>query len=285
MTGAAHGSEGILDTVERYDAMSGVWARRSPLPFAAYGLGAAVFGCAERCRLIAAGGHTASGFSDLAALYDTRGDSWVLLPPMPVARFALRVLAQPLLSVAYAVGGIELRMPSHASPAAIAMHAKSFGTVYLYNLSSNGWWPVPTDHVWRPVPAFDWRQPRLIPSVAGATFTDIIRRKVPQSRYGSAQQVAPREPTVVTRYVSSAEYERPAPARCQHGRAVDGACISGFGVQRDAYGTELRPEERREVELPRYHLDWDPPLNFSAKVTGDPRTLDLRGMGSGWPGG
>jgi len=79
-------------------------------------------------------------------------------------------------------------------------------------------------------------------------------------------------------FINSDEYERPAPARCRHARIVDSSCAAGFGVQRDAFGDVLLPEERQTIELPIYYHGWNPPLNFSAAVTGDVRSYDLRGQ-------
>eukprot|EP00966_Prymnesium_polylepis_P267038 6169512-Prymnesium_polylepis.1 len=98
------------------------------MPFAAYGLGLAVFGCAERCRVIAAGGHSTTGFTNIAAIYEHRDDLWSLVPPLPSARFGLRMLAQPSALLAYAVGGLELRLQSHTSATASAAHASSMGS-------------------------------------------------------------------------------------------------------------------------------------------------------------
>ena len=104
----------------------------------------------------------------------------------------------------------------------------------------------------------------------------MLDRKVPSSRYGAAVSLNVREEGYTRRFITSDEYERPAPARCVHGRAVDGACILGFGMQRDAFGVELPAEQRLNPVLPTYYQVWESPLNFSERVGGDPRTYDLR---------
>ena len=107
----AYGTEGVLDAFERYDPYSGVWVRKEPMPFAAYGLGLAVFDCARRCLVIAAGGHLAAGgFTDDAAIYDPRAGEWRLVAPMPARRYGLTLLAQHDEPHAYATGGYELRL-------------------------------------------------------------------------------------------------------------------------------------------------------------------------------
>jgi hypothetical protein len=53
-TREAYGTEGVLATFERYDPYTAGWARMAPMPFAAYGVGLAVFDCRRGCKLIAA---------------------------------------------------------------------------------------------------------------------------------------------------------------------------------------------------------------------------------------
>ena len=156
------------------------------------------------------------------------------------------------------------------------VHASSLGSVFAYNLTSNGWWPVPIDRVWTEVDAFDWRRESLEEAASATAYHRLINYRVPWNRYGGSLDVVYRQGVFITNsFINSDEYERPPPARCQHGRLVDGSCIAGFGVQRDQYGDILPPEQRQVLELPVYYHGWNPPLNFSERVN-ELRTYDRR---------
>ena len=112
---AAYGTERILPTFERFDPYTGQWVRKAPLPFAAYGLGLAVFDCARRCKVIAAGGYgTSNRLLASAAVYDPLVDAWRVAAPMPHPRLGMTMLASANRPVAYAIGGYATRLTPRA---------------------------------------------------------------------------------------------------------------------------------------------------------------------------
>ena len=81
--GLLPGAGRATPTAVSADAETGVWTRKPDLPQPAYAVGLGVFGCDDRCRLLAAGGYAAGGFTDAAFVYDTRSERWAAVAPLP----------------------------------------------------------------------------------------------------------------------------------------------------------------------------------------------------------
>ena len=104
-TAAATFNESILGVFEKFDPATGVWTRKPELPQPAYGVGLGVFGCAYRCRLLAAGGYTVGGFTDAAFVYDIQQETWKYAAPLPLPRLVPSVLAHTSDDVVFVMGG------------------------------------------------------------------------------------------------------------------------------------------------------------------------------------
>ena len=264
---AAVFNESILGALEKFDPATGVWSRKPDLPQPAYGVGLGVFGCADRCRLLAAGGYAAGGFTDAAFVYDTRAETWTYAAPLPAPRFVPSVLAHTHAEVAHVMGGYELSLPSAA---ARQLHRQaSLASVFEYDAASDSFWPIPTESSWRSILAFDWRPPVGLAGgmsqIAREAYEYAMTEQLPPERHGPMWR-APSSPMQTRRiFVRATEHDLPEPYRCRHGRNHMG-CLAGYGVQRDEQGRELGPEERVEPTEVLYPPAWQPPLDFDKGV-------------------
>ena len=295
---AAYGTEGILATLERWDPYSGQWTRKAPMPYAAYGIGLAVFDCDRRCKLIAAGGYGIGGvFVRDSAVYDPLLDAWRVAAQLPARRFGVTLLAWPSGPTANAVGGYELSInpqPSAtargdgtartasasgndggvteaeaqaamaaARAATMAIHGNTLKSVFEYHIDADAWWVVPSHRIWQLVDAFDWRYRPIVDAAIQREAEYVMTRLLPQSRINTFWNLTETDgpATAMNRYVGVAEYSRPEPARCRHGRGYLG-CYRGIGMQRDEYGTEVPILERAKPDRRYYDDVWFPPLRL-----------------------
>lgn len=102
MGGVAFTPQGFnnFDHTEVYDPATGQWSRGEiKLPWTAAGLGACMFDN----HLFIFGGYSGDGICDHAACYDSAGEQWHLLPPMPAPLAAMGVAT--IEKRIYLVGG------------------------------------------------------------------------------------------------------------------------------------------------------------------------------------
>jgi hypothetical protein len=251
-----------------------------------YGAAVAVLGCDRACMLLAAGGHAEGGFSPRVYLYDTEADRWAERAPLPSPRFGMSLLARLGARKAFGVGGFEQRFPS-TSAAAYALHRRSLAQTAEYDLDADSWWVVPTERQWQRLDAFDWREDEAIASAQERAFDEGVAMHLPPERWAGALVVpgggicplgvnclpeigceeglpwCTGSPAITEAqwFLRHAEYTRPDPARCRHGRGVSG-CLIGHGIQRDQYGYEVADDERRQIPPGVYEPTWSPPLDF-----------------------
>lgn len=281
---AAYGTEGVLATLERYDPWNGQWVRKAPMPYAAYGVGLGVFDCERRCKLLVAGGYGVGGtFVRVAAVYDPLLDTWTVASPLPAPRFGPTMLSDHAGPRIYAVGGYELKLSPQPSATALggeadaaaamaaaraatmALHGDTLKSVFEYHIDADAWWPVPSDtRLWRLVNAFDWRHSPVVAVAARREADRAIYQLIPNRSKNTLFNLTNEDGPwrALNRYVGVAEYARPAPARCRHGRGLLG-CLRGIGVQRDVYGHEVPAANRSAPDRTAYPAIWSAPLRLA----------------------